>query len=115
IDLFITQYGNLAHISENMGAYRIHSGGIWQGANTKWIIQEKLFRAGLLFNDNVLQKKYNDFLRTRLKNALRKKLRASDLFTLRERASVIKELIKIGGFKSLREFVRDLFFMLKLK
>ncbi|HMG68105.1 MAG TPA: glycosyltransferase [Chitinophagaceae bacterium] len=34
IDLLITEYGNIAHLNINMGAYRIHQGGTWQG--TLW-------------------------------------------------------------------------------
>jgi hypothetical protein len=30
-DLLITSYGDLAYLPYNMGAYRVHAGGIWQG------------------------------------------------------------------------------------
>lgn len=32
IDLLVTEFGDIAHINETMGAYRIHAGGIWQGS-----------------------------------------------------------------------------------
>lgn len=31
IDLLITEFGDIAYLPQNMGAYRIHTGGTWQG------------------------------------------------------------------------------------
>lgn len=33
LDILLTKHGLLHYIDENMSAYRIHSGGIWQGTN----------------------------------------------------------------------------------
>jgi len=62
LDLLITNHGKLYYIDENMSAYRLHSGGIWQGNtdlyNHKVVLERYLF----LFNQNEFKKKYNKYL-----------------------------------------------------
>jgi glycosyltransferase involved in cell wall biosynthesis len=51
LDLLITEYGLLAYIPQNMGAYRIHPGGIWQGNRSLANLREYLSRIVVLYKD----------------------------------------------------------------
>lgn len=57
LDLQITTYGYLYHIPLNMGAYRIHEKGVWQGSSENWKLKEIIYRYELLYYDNVFCKR----------------------------------------------------------
>lgn len=66
IELLITKHGDIAYLDENMSAYRLHSGGIWQGSDTihnyKVILRRYIFLYGLKdFN-----LKYSNYLKERI-------------------------------------------------
>jgi len=67
LDLLITKYGNLYFIPDNMGAYRIHRNGVWQGSTDLWKLQDKWLRNRLLYKDNNMKKKYKDYLTQELR------------------------------------------------
>ena len=62
LDLMITRKGLLGYMRENMGAYRIHGGGIWQGANSIWRLKDKIFRYQLLFEEASFRNKYEEIV-----------------------------------------------------
>lgn len=72
LDLVITNHGDLFYLDENMSAYRIHSGGIWQGNaelnNVKVILSRFLF----LINTEPYRTKYYPYLWKRTMNCFRK-------------------------------------------
>ena len=64
LDIFITNYGDLYYLDENMSAYRIHSGGIWQGSSDVYNLKVILERFLFLYNEKLYKQKYNDYLWT---------------------------------------------------
>jgi glycosyltransferase involved in cell wall biosynthesis len=67
LDLLLTEYGELAYLDETLSAYRIHSGGIWQGSPPVKNHEEMLKRllAIYAYNDK-FKRLYGDFLRTKI-------------------------------------------------
>lgn len=63
LDILITEHGNLAHIDGNMGAYRIHNGGTWQGNKPNKNIEAALDRYKILLSDRKLKKEYGHYFR----------------------------------------------------
>jgi len=66
IDLLITEYGHLAHIKENMGAYRIHKGGIWQGNKPHQNLEQTVYRYSLCLQNPKFRKEYGWYFRKRI-------------------------------------------------
>lgn len=62
LDILITSFGDIAHINGTMAAYRIHSGGVWQGSNTLKNLEVTVSRHRILFSDKALRTTYGDFL-----------------------------------------------------
>ncbi len=60
-DILLTRYGTLDYIPENMGAYRIHSGGVWQGTKRINHMKEMAFRYLVLFKSHDFHT-YSDYL-----------------------------------------------------
>jgi glycosyltransferase involved in cell wall biosynthesis len=63
MDVLITEYGDLAYLPINVGAYRIHAGGIWQGQSEFKQTLELFFRLKLLYDVPELRAKHNEILR----------------------------------------------------
>jgi glycosyltransferase involved in cell wall biosynthesis len=61
LDLLITEFGDIAHLPENMGAYRIHKGGIWQGSATHKNLEEVIKRYQICLTNPKFKKKYGAF------------------------------------------------------
>lgn len=66
LDLLITQNGFLSYLPFNASAYRIHSGGIWQGVNQKDKHKIMLERLKILYQSHELRNKYADILKRRI-------------------------------------------------
>lgn len=62
LDTLITRDGKLFYIDKNMSAYRIHSGGIWQGSTSVYNLQIDLARHLFLYKHPHYNKKYNHYL-----------------------------------------------------
>lgn len=62
LDIFITEHGELYYMDENMSAYRIHEGGIWQGRNLQHNNKVLLQRYLHLYAIDQYRTRYNDFL-----------------------------------------------------
>ena len=58
LDLLITEYGDIAHIGENMGAYRIHRGGAWQGNKLHKNLEETVRRYRICLTVPKFKRKY---------------------------------------------------------
>lgn len=94
IDLMVTRKNRtLDHISENMGAYRIHSGGLWQGSNREWQLKDKTFRVELLLDNQHFQSNYKTLLSKRLGN-LNYRTLANRSYKLDTKQVVYKSMIK---------------------
>ncbi len=61
VDLLITEFGDIAYISENMGAYRIHEGGVWQGNKTHLNMETVILRYKACLENPKFKKNYGDF------------------------------------------------------
>jgi hypothetical protein len=69
-DILITKYGDLVYIPMNMGAYRIHQGGIWQGKTDLEKHLEQLHRYSLLQDAPELAGRCADTLRSMIRHKL---------------------------------------------
>lgn len=61
IDLLITEFGDIAHLGENMGAYRIHKGGIWQGNSEQKNFEEVIKRYQVCLTYPKFRKEYGSY------------------------------------------------------
>jgi len=66
LDLLITEFGNIAHLNENMGAYRIHSGGTWQGNKMRKNLEDVIKRFFVCLTNPDFKKKYGGFFYKRI-------------------------------------------------
>jgi glycosyltransferase involved in cell wall biosynthesis len=62
LDILITEHGDLHYLDENMSAYRLHQGGIWQGQAKQhnYIITLKRFL--FLYSNSTIKMKYKGYL-----------------------------------------------------
>jgi glycosyltransferase involved in cell wall biosynthesis len=66
LDLLITEYGKIAHIEENMGRYRIHSGGLWQGNSEVNNVETVIKRYQICLTNEKFKRRYGDFFYERI-------------------------------------------------
>ena len=66
IDLLITDYGDIAYMAENMGAYRIHQGGIWQGNKSHKNLEATIERFKVCLTNPKFKKEYGPFFYKRI-------------------------------------------------
>lgn len=67
IDLLITEYGDIAHIDGNMGAYRIHNKGLWQGVESSHIhAEEHVRRYFICLTNPKFRKNYGNYYYKRI-------------------------------------------------
>lgn len=66
LDLLITEFGDIAHIHENMGAYRIHSGGVWQGNKPHKNLEANVQRFRVILTNPKFKKLYGSFFNKRI-------------------------------------------------
>ena len=66
IDILITEYGNIAHVKGNMGAYRIHKGGAWQGNKSHKNLEENVKRYRTLLSVPKFIRNYGNFFRSNI-------------------------------------------------
>jgi glycosyltransferase involved in cell wall biosynthesis len=66
IDLLITEFGDIAYLNENMGAYRIHSGGTWQGNKMQKNLEDVIKRFFVCLSNPDFKKKYGTFFYKRI-------------------------------------------------
>jgi glycosyltransferase involved in cell wall biosynthesis len=63
LGFLISGFGHIAHVKMNMGAYRIHKGGVWQGQDPIKNMEVTLHRHMILHSDKMIRKHYGVFLR----------------------------------------------------
>ena len=66
IDLLITEFGGIAHLSENMGAYRIHKGGTWQGNSEHKNLEKVIERFQICMTYPKFRKEYGVFFHKKI-------------------------------------------------
>ncbi len=66
LDIIITEHGDLYYINETMSAYRIHSGGIWQGNNDAHNFRVKLHRYLFLYKKESYKKIDEGFIKNKI-------------------------------------------------
>lgn len=69
LDLLITEYGTLAYMRENMSAYRIHSGGIWNGKVHIDHVKESLHTAIIFYQHKKFREMAGKILAYRIINS----------------------------------------------
>ncbi|MCF6279737.1 MAG: glycosyltransferase [Flavobacteriaceae bacterium] len=110
LDILITNDGELCYMDENMSAYRIHSGGIWQGNtsihNQKVIIERYMF----LYDNEKYRKKYNGYLWNTIINRFEKLI--TEIDDIKEKQFVKKQRLKFLNFFDSRSY---LFFLKKIE
>ena len=62
LDLLITEHGLLYYLPENMAAYRIHFGGVWQGKTSCANLEEDISRYRISLKDKKMERLYKDYL-----------------------------------------------------
>ena len=67
LDLFITANGTLDYLPESMAAYRVHTGGLWQGAKNERRAEMLLLRAEALWNDPTMNSRHKEDIDARLR------------------------------------------------
>jgi glycosyltransferase involved in cell wall biosynthesis len=67
IDLIITDYGKIAHLAKNMGAYRIHAGGIWQGNKVYSNLESTIERYRICLTNPKFRKAYGSFFKSAIR------------------------------------------------
>jgi glycosyltransferase involved in cell wall biosynthesis len=87
VDLMITQYGYYGRVPKRMSAYRIHSGGVWQGAMSEKRSLEFINRFSLLLDDESISRRYRKQIRA---------LVANEYESLAEHSRSLIESIKIA-------------------
>ncbi len=66
IDLLITEFGDIAYLNENMGAYRIHQGGSWQGKLMHKNYEDVIKRFQICLTNPKFQKEYGNIINKRI-------------------------------------------------
>ena len=61
LDLLIAEFGDIAHIGENLGAYRIHKGGTWQGTLQHKNLENVIRRYQVCLTNPKFKKEYGNF------------------------------------------------------
>ena len=70
-DLLITNYGDLAFLPYNMGAYRVHAGGIWQGMSRLDQHMTLFDRYRTLAGEPFFKERYETSLKALMKHKIR--------------------------------------------
>lgn len=66
LDILITKHGDLHYLDENMSAYRLHQGGIWQGQSKQHNYIITLMRFLFLYNQRDIKSKYKYYLKAKI-------------------------------------------------
>jgi glycosyltransferase involved in cell wall biosynthesis len=66
VDLLITEFGLIAHINENLGAYRIHKDGTWQGNLVHKNQENVIERYKICLTNPKFKKKYGSFFYSKI-------------------------------------------------
>lgn len=110
LDILITNDGELHYMNKNMSAYRIHSGGIWQGNTTihnqKVILERYMF----LYNNEKYRKKYKDYLWNSIINRFEQLI--NDIDDENEKQLIKNKRLKFLNFFDKRTY---LFFFKKIE
>ncbi|MBA4055316.1 MAG: hypothetical protein C0490_11440 [Marivirga sp.] len=63
IDILITEFGHIAYLKGTMGAYRIHSGGSWQGKKPHKNLEQTVSRYRMYLNEPKFRIEYGSHFR----------------------------------------------------
>lgn len=103
IELLITQHGKLVYIDENMSAYRLHSGGIWQGSPTLHNNKVILRRYKFLYSIKDFRLKYKEYLKRKVLDYHKKVLQ--DTTSTKERIRFVFSRMKYLNYSP--EYIYD--------
>lgn len=68
LDILITEHGDIAYIPANMGAYRIHKGGTWQGSSAHRNLEETVYRYRMCLTNLKYKREYVQHFKKSLSN-----------------------------------------------